>query len=170
MMNYIILGKIVNTHGIKGELKVQSYSDFDAIRYKKGNTVYIAFEDTYLPMKVSSFRVHKGFSLVSFEGAQDINAVEKYKDCYLYMNANDRHVLADGEYYRDQLIGLTALDEENQVIGIVTAVEETCPSQTHLRIQRRDAADALVPYIPFFVKRVDLKEKILVIHKEEGLL
>ena len=50
-MEYICIGKIVNTFGIKGELKIQSYSDFDALRYKKGNTVYVRKDGKYLPFR-----------------------------------------------------------------------------------------------------------------------
>lgn len=169
-MEYIKIGKIINTHGIKGELKIQSCSDFDEERYQKENTVYLFAEGKYLPFKVASFRVHKGFPLVSFLGAQNINDVEQYKGCDIFMDAKDRRPLKDGEYYRDQLVDLTAVDEEGNVIGIVTGVEETCPHQTRIRITRENAADALVPYIPLFIKRVDLSERKIMIHKEEGLL
>jgi 16S rRNA processing protein RimM len=169
-MEYIKIGKIVNTHGIKGELKIQSCSDFDAERYQKGKTVYIEKDGQYLPYKVFSYRVHKGFPLVSFADAQNINDVEKYKECSVYMDANDRQPLKNGEYYRDQLIDLKAVDEAGCEIGTVTAVEETYAGQTHLRIERTGENDALVPYIPLFIKQVDLEKKLIVIHREEGLL
>ena len=57
-MEYICIGKIVNTHGIKGELKISSYSDFDRERYQKGNTVYVRFEGNYLPFTVKTYRTH----------------------------------------------------------------------------------------------------------------
>ena len=84
-MEYICIGKIVNTFGIKGELKIQSYSDFDALRYKKGNTVYVRKDGKYLPFRIASFRSHKGFSLVSFAEHQNINLVEQYKECEIFI-------------------------------------------------------------------------------------
>jgi len=86
------------------------------------------------------------------------------------MDANDRQALTDGEYYRDQLIDLKAVDEAGSEIGTVIAVEETYAGQTHLRIERAGENDALVPYIPLFIKQVDLEKKLIVIHREEGLL
>lgn len=169
-MKYIKIGKIINTHGIKGELKISSCSDFDAERYQKGNTVYIAYSEKYLPFQVQSFRTHQGYSLVSFQNALNINDVEQYKGCMIYMDAADRKPLGNGQYYRDQLLGLKAVDEEGHEIGNVSAVEETCPGQRHLRVQREGKNDALIPYIPFFIKRVDLEQKCIVIHVEEGLL
>ena len=169
-MDYIKIGKIINTHGIKGELKIKSYSDFDAERYQKGNTVYINYEGQYLPFCVASYRVHKGFPLVSFADVQNINDVEKYKECMIYMSASDRKPLKNGEYYRDELVGLKVVDEQQNLIGVVTAVEETCPGQSRLRIAREGQNDGLVPYIPVFVKKVDMEQKTITIHKEEGLL
>lgn len=169
-MDYIKIGKIINTHGIKGELKIQSYSDFDAQRYQKGNKVYILYEGKYIPFQVATFRVHKGFSLVSFQNAQNINDVEKFKESLIFMSAEDRTPLKKGEYYRDELIGLQVYDEEGSKIGTVSAVEETYPGQRHLRIARTNQGDALVPYIPVFIKKVDMEQKIIVIHVQEGLL
>ena len=83
-MAYIRIGKVVNTHGLKGELKISSESDFDDIRYKKGNTVYLRTEEGYVPFEVATFRLHKGFPLVSFKDFQDINLVEKFKNCIVY--------------------------------------------------------------------------------------
>jgi len=169
-MDYIKIGNIINTHGLKGELKIKSYSDFDAQRYQKGKTIYINYEGLYLPFCVASYRMHKGFPLVSFENAQDINAVEKYKECMIYINAADRQSLKKGEYYRDELVGLKVIDEQQNLIGIVSAVEETCPGQSRLRIKREEQKDGLVPFIPVFIKKVDMEQKIITIHKEEGLL
>lgn len=170
MQEMICIGKIINTHGLKGEVKIRSYSDFDAERYAKGNTVYIAYEGNYLPFQTATYRVHKGYPLVSFQNYQDINLIEKYRDCEIYIDRKTRKPLKDGEYYRDELTGLQAVDEEGNSIGEVIAVEETYGAQNNLRIARKDQNDVLVPYIPEFIVKVDLKNHQIVIHAEEGLL
>ena len=169
-MDYICIGKIVNTHGIKGELKIQSYSDFDAERYKKGNTVYIQFENNYLPFIVKTFRTHKGHSLVSFEEYSNINDVEKYKNSFIYISKEDRKPLKNGKFYRDQLVDLDAVDGMNHQIGKVLSVEETKGAQNNIRIQKEDGTEFLVPYIPEFIKEVDLEKQVIVIAMQEGLL
>lgn len=169
-MAYIRIGKIVNTHGIKGELKIASESDFDDIRYRKGNTVYLETEDGYVPFEVASFRIHKGFPLVSFRGLADINAVEQYKGLPVYIDEKDRQELPEGEYYRDQLTGLQAVDEDGTAIGEVTAVEETMGAQNNLRIRSAEGKEYLVPNVPAFIAKVDLEEGIIVIRRIEGLL
>ena len=90
MEDYICIGKIVNTHGLKGEVKIQSYSDFDAQRYKRGNHVYLLHEGKYMDVTVETFRTHKGFSLVRFHEIQDINQAEEYRNDELYIQEKDR--------------------------------------------------------------------------------
>lgn len=169
-MNYICIGKIVNTHGLKGELKIQSYSDFDRERYKKGNTVYIQFEGNYVEAVCAGCRVAKGFTFVTFEDMKDINLVEKYKTCEVYIPAESRKTLKKGEYYRSDLTGLTAVGDNGTVIGTVTAVEETNSRQNHIRIRREDESEVLVPWIPAFILNVDLEAGTVTVRVIEGLL
>ena len=81
-MEYVNIGKIVNTFGIRGELKVASNTDFVDERFRKGSTVYIGEE--HIPFTVANHREHKGFLLVSFKDHEDINLVEKYKNMMIY--------------------------------------------------------------------------------------
>ena len=83
-MNQVIVGKIVNTHGIKGELKVKASTDFIEERFQKGATLYLEYQGQTIEMTVASHRFHKGHVLVTFENHRDINLVEKYKGCLLY--------------------------------------------------------------------------------------
>ena len=168
-MAYIRIGKVVNTHGLKGELKISSESDFDDIRYKKGNTVYLRTEEGYVPFEVATFRLHKGFPLVSFKDFQDINLVEKFKNCIVYIDEKDRQKLPEGEYYRDQLTGLDAEYEDGEPLGKVISVEETVGAQNNLRIQLKDGREILVPNVKAFVVKVDLDEKKIRIRRIGGL-
>lgn len=169
-MEYICIGKIINTHGIKGELKIQSYSDFDSLRYKKGNVVYVFHDDAYIPFVVQTFRSHKGNSLVSFKDQQDINLVEKYKNCCVFIEKDSRRPLGKGKYYRDQIRGLKAYNQNGEFMGIVISVEETKGAQNNIRIQKEDGAEFLVPFINEFIGNVDLEKQILMVKIQEGLL
>lgn len=169
-MEYICIGKIINTHGIRGELKIQSMSDFDEERYQKGNEVFIAYENEYVPFKVKSYRRHKGFPLITFENHEDINQVEKYKGSYVYIDKAKRPSLPEGQYYRDELTGLKVINEEGNDIGIVTDVEDSSGHYTNIRVSRKGMSDVLIPNIPEFVKDINLQDKIITIHAEEGLL
>ena len=83
-MNQVIVGKIVNTHGIKGELKVKASTDFIEERFQKGATLYLEYQGQTIEMTVASHRFHKGHVLVTFENHRDINLVEKYKEKPVY--------------------------------------------------------------------------------------
>ena len=130
VMEYVVIGKIVNTFGIKGELKVYSYTDFVKERFKKGSKVYLS--EKYLPFEVNSCREHKGFLLVSFKDHEDINLVEKYKNMLIYKAKEDIKPLKKGEYYFSDLRDLEVY-VEGEKIGRVKIVEEGIRSN-NLRI------------------------------------
>ncbi|MBP3891905.1 MAG: ribosome maturation factor RimM [Solobacterium sp.] len=169
-MRYVPIGKIVNTHGLKGEVKVESWSDFDDVRYELGNTIYVETKEGMLPLQVASYRIHKNHPLVSFADYQDINAVEPFKFCVLYIKEEDRHTLPEGKFYVDQLIGLKVYEVNGDYIGEVIGVEETNGAQKNLRVQREGQKDALIPNVPAFVKKVDLEKQRIEIEAIEGLL
>lgn len=169
MMNLIHIGKIINTHGLKGEVKIESYSDFDEIRYQKGNTVYLETGEEVIPLQVKTFRIHKGNPLVTFAGYEDINRIEPYKGCFLSVQKENRPPLKKNEYYQTDLIGLSAYDEKKNYLGVIQSVEPTNGAQNNLRIQKEDKKTFLVPCIPEFVKKVNLERKEIIIHMERGL-
>lgn len=169
-MDYIQIGTIINTHGLRGELKIRSSSDFDEIRYQPGSEVFIYCGGSYLRCRVASFRTHQEYSLVSFEHLEDINLVEKYKGCPVCIEKDARHALPEGEYYVDELVGLEAVDEDGNLIGKVLTVEETNGAQNNLRVAREGGREVLIPNIPEFVREIDLEQRHIVIHVEEGLL
>lgn len=167
-MKMICIGKIVNTHGLKGEVKIQSYSDFDSVRYQKGNTIYINSGDEYLPFMVETYRNHKNHSLVSFQDHQDINAIEKYKNCEVYISSQDRKPL-ENDYYQDEIIGCLAQDEQGNSLGKIIAFEATNGAQNNIRIQNDAGKEFLVPFLPIFIQSVDLDHQLVTIHRMEGL-
>ena len=117
-MAYICIGKIINTHGIKGEVKIESYSDCDEERYTKGTQVYIRVDEKYLPVTVASYRKHKGFPLVSFVDLQNINFVEQYKGCEIYIDEADRKQLKKGVLipYIPMIVKNVDLDKKEMTI------------------------------------------------------
>ena len=89
-----LVGKIVGTHGIKGELKVKSYTDFNEVRFGKEQTLYIKFHNAYQEDCVHSYREHKGHVLVAFTDLLDINKVEKYIGCEDTLARHKQFILA----------------------------------------------------------------------------
>lgn len=165
-MEYILIGKIINTFGIKGELKVISYTDFVAERFSKGSKVYLGEE--HLPFVVKSCREHKGHLLLLFEAYEDINLVEKYKEYEIYKAIEDIEPLKDGYFFRD-LKDLDVYVEEEH-IGKVLKVEEGISANNLRILKNSDHKEYLVPFLPVFVENVDLEHKKIQIVKMEGLL
>ena len=164
-----VIGTIVNTHGIRGELKVKAITDFADERFAKGATVYRLVDGAYLPEKIEKARVHKGMWLLTFAGVTNINEVEAYKGQELYVSEADREDLDDGEYYYSDIIGCTVQDEEGQVVGTVKEIMETGANDVWI-VKRPKGADALIPVIADVVKDVNVEGKTIVIDVLEGLL
>lgn len=165
IMEYIQIGKILNTHGVKGELKVDVYTDFLEERFKKNSFIYIG--EDYEKQCVKSYRIHNGFMLLSLKDLEDINLVEKYKNRFIYKSSDDIKPLDDGYYFRD-LKGLDVYVED-KLVGKVMYAEEGIRND-YLRIKKLDDKEALVPIIDNFVLNIDLDNNRVDIVKMEGLL
>ena len=164
-MEFIKIGKIINTFGIKGELKVDSYTDFIDERFKKDTTVYIGEEK--IPYVMKNYRIHKGFLIIQFKDNEDINLVEKYKNMFIYKSKDDIKPLKEGEYYFSDLKDLDVYSKE-MLVGRVIKVESGI-SCNYLRILVDDI-EKLVPFLPVFIDKVDLENKRIYIKEIEGLL
>ncbi len=166
-MEYVTIGKILNTFGIKGELKVDVYTDFTEERFKKDSTIYIG--EDYLPFKVRSYREHKGFLLLLLKDNEDINLVERFKGMYLYKSKDDIKPLKEGEYYFSDLQDLDVYVDDKK-IGRVLNVEAGLRNNNLRVLKDEDHKEYLIPFIPVFIKDVDLKEKRIDINWIEGLI
>ncbi len=163
-MGFIKIGEIINTFGIKGELKVKSFSDFEKERYKKDSFIYLGEE--HLKVSVKSFRNHKGFTLLLLNDYEDINLVEKFKGKSIYKKEEDIERPTDGSFFRRDLKGLDVLVNGKKV-GVCTGVEDGLRNN-YLRV-KKDDKDYLVPFIKPFILNVSLEDKIIEVIDMEGL-
>jgi 16S rRNA processing protein RimM len=164
MMEKIKIAKIVNTHGIRGDLKLKSYTDFEDFRFKKGHHLFIRYENQDIEMEVRSHRVHKGMDLVRFEDHLDINLVEKYKNCFVYDYKNDA-LLDEDEYYVSDLIGCEVYNN-NELIGKVMDVQ--LYSHHDLLVVKGKDKDYKIPYVNAFVLNEDIENKRIDVNLIEG--
>ena len=162
-MEYVIIGEIVNTHGIKGELKIKSSTDFIEERFKKGNHVFLSDHGNMIEMEVLAHRFHKGHVLVTFKGYQDINLVEQYKGCLLYAN-KDTELLVDGEYYVGDLIGCEVYNY-GELIGTLKDIQLY---EHHDLLVVEGKKKILIPYVEAFVKEEDIENKRIDVELIEG--
>lgn len=166
-MELITIGVITNTHGLKGTLKVKSFTDFKDERYKKGNTLYIAFKNELIPVTVSSFKTVKTVEHIDFKEFTNINQVEKYKGSELQMDATNKHELEEDEFYFDELIGMEV--HTTETIGKVVEVREV-PQGEILVIDTGAKKKVLVPFNKIFVGTISKKEQKIQLLEWEGLL
>lgn len=164
------VGKIVNTHGIRGEVRVVSVTDFPDERYKRGNRLYI-FQKDKEPVEVivKSHRIHKNFDLLSFEGYDSINEVEPFKGSDIKVPESQLGSLDEGEYYFHEIIGCSVYTEDGDELGIINEILTPGANDVWV-VKRKGKKDLLIPYIEDVVKHIDVKEKRVIIFPTEGLL
>ena len=158
--DYIEIGKVVNTFGIKGELKVVSESDFVDYRYAVGKTIFLKLRNTIKEFKVSSYRVHKGNILITIDKIYDINEVEKYIGADVLADKSDVPPLEDGEFYIDDVVGLDAYDETGEIIGKVVDVI-LIPANDLIEIELLNGKKELIPYVDEYILEIT-EDKIVV--------
>lgn len=164
-MKYIEIGKITNTHGLKGELKIKAYTDFN--RFDKDNYIYVYYNNTYNKLFINSSRPNNEQLLVSFKDYLDINLVEKFKNCLVYIDETQQEELEDDEYYIEDLISLKVYNQNDDFIGVVSGVRQL-PQGYILEIKRENKKPALVPFVDKFI--LDVLEDKIIINEIEGLL
>lgn len=171
MEKYFNVGKIVNTHGIRGEVRVISRTDFPEERYKIGNTLFLFMPGSKEPeeLVVKSHRTHKNFNLLTFEGFENVNQVERMKGGILKVPETQRGELEEGEFYFQDIIGCNMFTTEGEELGKV--IEILTPGANDVWVVKgARGKEVLIPYIEDIVKKVDVKEKVIIIEPMEGLL
>jgi len=169
MPDYLDVGEIVNTHGIKGEVRVQSLTSNPGERYAEGSKLVIKMsENNYQPITVKSHRVHKSFDLLTFEGYENINEVEQFKGKMLQVDSASRADLDEDEYYTNQIIGTDVLDEDGQKIGRLKEIM-FYPANDVWVIERPEKDDLFLPNIESVVLNVDIEKEEIMVHVLEGL-
>ena len=167
-MDFYNVGKIVNTHGIRGDVRVMPTTDFVAERFAKGQDLYLQQAGEPLKLTVESARQHKGFILVKFVGYDNINDVQAFRDHELMVSVKDQQPLEDGQYYYHQIIGLSVKTVDGEELG--TIKEILSPGANDVWVVQRDGKkDLLLPVIDDVVKDVDLDAGEVTVELMEGL-
>lgn len=165
------VGKIVNTHGIQGEVRVLSRTDFPEERFAVGTKLGLFKKDAKKPIMVTiaSHRQHKNFELLTFEGYPFIQDVEEFKDSYLRIAEHDLTELEEGAFYHHEILGCTVFTEEGRELGKITEILETGANDVW-EITPDAGKKHYIPYIEDVVKEIDVEEKKVTIEVMEGLL
>lgn len=171
-IQFIKVGKIVNTFGIKGELKIYLYSDFPKERFKNGNRLWIGSQEdpNQLQVEIESAKPYKNTYLVKLKDYGNINEVEKYVNLFFWIEKGDLEELDEGEYYYHQIIGCHVVTTEGIIIGTVSEILSPGANDVWVVKPEPKGKDILIPYIKEVVKEVNVDKKIITIEVMEGLL
>lgn len=161
-MNYIFVGNIVNTHGLKGELRIVSNFKYKEDVFKKGNKLYVGFDKEGLVIK--TYRKHKMYDMVIFEGLNDINEVIGYKGDKVFINKDE--IKVDGILNED-LIGLNVYDKDN-LIGNISEVLDSGVQE--ILVVNRNDKKIMIPYVDEFILNINLDKKRIEINSIKGLI
>lgn len=167
---YFEVGTIVNTHGIKGEVRVQSITSHPEERYQAGTELMWFNEDEtkHELLTVKSHRVHKSFVLLTFEGYGNINDVEHFVKGTLNVSAEQGLELEEHEFYHYDIVGLSVYDESDNLLGTIKEILETGANDVWV-VKRESKKDLLLPVIDSVVTEVDLEQEKVIVHVLEGL-
>lgn len=171
-MEYFRVGRIVNTFGIKGEIKVIADTDFPEERFAKGEVLTILDGDTAVrKVTVEDSRLSKGTYIISFEEIKNINDVEKFKAMWLAIDKKQQQDLDDHEYYYHEIIGLKVRTTEGNEIGTIKDILGLGSNDVWvIKRNKPKTADALIPYIKDVVKEVNVEDGYVLIELMEGLI
>ena len=161
-MNFIYIGEIVNTHGLKGEVRILSDFKYKNEIFKVGSHLYIGKKKEEVIIK--TYRTHKNYDMVTLEGKNDINDVIIYKGELVYFDKDNLNI--DG-YLDEDLIGFTVYQNDKNV-GIVKSLKQS--KLYTLLVVINNEKEYLVPNNANFVLNVDLVNKKIYIIEMVGLV
>lgn len=164
MEDFVYIGKIVNTHGIKGEVRLMSKFSKKEKVFIKGMTIYVGRNKE--KCIITGYRKHKCFDMITLDGYYNINDVLKFKGALVYVNRCDLNMM-DEEYLPSDLINLPVYRNDEKIATVIE-LEEITDKNSVLWIFYNDKKVA-IPFNDNFVK-VDIKNKKVNINVIEGML
>jgi 16S rRNA processing protein RimM len=165
------IGKIVNTHGIKGELKIYPQTDFPEVRFQPGSKLLMVPPESgeTIAIEVVAAREQKTMYIVKIKGFDNINQVEKYKGWELKVTESERVPLSEGEYYFRDIIGCEVITEEGETLGTVKDILSPGANDVWV-VKMAKGKELLLPVIDDVVLDVDVASRKIKVHLMEGLL
>lgn len=157
-MERLVIGKVINTRGLKGEIKIENKSDFLKERYKVGNEIYLSNnEKEFITKKIVHFSFHKGFIYLVLEGIDSIETASLYKNYLVYCSSLDLKE-SDNVYHY-----LTLKDMEvvfkGEIIGKVIDIDNNT-KQDLLRIDTGKKT-FLIPFLDEFIINIDKDKRVI---------
>ena len=167
MEQYLKVGVISSTHGIRGEVKVFPTTDSPQ-RFETLKNVILETGKQQIPLEIAGIKYFKQFVIVKFKGIDNINDIEKYRGMELYVSREDAVELEDDEFYIADLIGMKVVTEDGD-LGVLKDIMETGANDVYI-IDTEKYGELLLPAIHDCILDVDVEKNIMTVHLLEGLV
>jgi len=163
---YLLVGKFRRSHGINGDILFTVVTDFPE-RIKPGVLLYIGEEKKAI--KISRKKPHNDGILLGFKEITNPETAAEFIGQNVFVTANDRPTLPEGEYYHHQIIGLNVFLSDGQTLGQITEILVTGANDVYV-VKSADGKEVLIPAVKHVLKEVDLSTKKMVVDLPQGLL
>ena len=168
MQEYFEVGQIVNTFGIKGQLKVKPFTD-DMERFEELKTVYICKKNEMKKVEIEDVKYNKQCVLLKVKGIEDLTEAEKYKGLFLKIDRKDAKKLPKDTYFiADNISILEVYTDEGELLGKVDDIFPTGANDVYV-VKNELGKQILLPSIPEVIKEIDLEKGKVIVHLIEGL-
>lgn len=165
LKKYLETGKIVGTHGVRGELRITPWSD-SAESLTGLKTLYLHKGE--IPLHVVSSRVHKKQLLMVFKEVDSVEKADLLRNEILYVNRGDVK-LSEGQYFVQDLIGLDVYDADSYIYyGVLTEVMQTGANDVY-QVTSQDKKAYLIPAVPSVIRKIDFEKQQLLIRPVKGI-
>jgi len=163
---FLAVGKLGRPHGVRGEIFLHVLTDFPE-RLAPGVMVFLGPD--YQPVEIESRRWHRDALLLLLAGYHTPEAVAALTNQYLFVSAEDRPPLPEGEYYHHQMIGLQVLDEQGQVLGTLSQILETGANDVYVVLPPQ-GPEILLPAIEDVILEIDPGQRQILVRLLPGML
>ncbi len=168
MQKYFEVGQIVNTFGIKGQVKVVPFTD-DINRFEELKEIYIEKKNELKLFQIEKVNYSKNVVLLKLKGIDSIEEANKYRNCYIKIDRKDARKLPEGTYFIVDLLGLDVYTDENKLLGKVDDIYNTGSNDIYV-VKDEMGKQILLPAIKDVLKQVDLDNGKITVHIIEGLI
>ena len=168
MLEYLEIGQIVNTSGLKGVVKVNPFTD-DITRFEKLKTVLLDKNGTLVEYEIEQVRYHKNMVMLKLKGIDDINQAEMLRNLYIKINRKDAVKLPKDSYFIVDLLGLEVYTVEGELLGTVNDIFPTGSNDVYV-VKDEFGKQILIPALKTVIKDIDLESKKIIVELPEGLI
>lgn len=169
MRDFLIIGKIVGVHGIRGEVKILPMTD-DARRFfdLKSAVLLSDKEKKLREVKFSSVRLQNTMVVCAITDLTDRDEARKLSGCFLAVDRPRAVNLSDGRYFIADLEGITVIDHIIGQVGVISEIIQSTGSDI-IVVSRENKADLLIPFLKTVVQDVDLNSRQMNVVLPDGL-